>query len=49
MKDKDHPLYREKKDWIGGKFNPECFDINKIKFDNPKKCWKRAFEDPVEF
>lgn len=49
LKNKNHPIHREKKDWVGRKFNPEQFDIKKIKFDNPKKRWKAAFEEPIEF
>jgi len=33
---------KETSEWIGGKFNPEYFNIKEVKFDNPKKRWKIA-------
>lgn len=32
--------------WAGGSFDPEAFDPADVKFDNPKKRWKKAFESP---
>jgi hypothetical protein len=31
--------------WLGGKYDPSKFDPDMVKFDNPKKRWKIAFED----
>lgn len=45
----NHPEYKEKIRWLGGKFDPEKFNPEKVKFDNPDKRWKIAFEDPIEF
>lgn len=42
--DKNHEEYEDMKRWVGGKFDPEFFDPKKVKFDNPHKRWKRAFE-----
>jgi hypothetical protein len=30
IKDKQHPEYRELIDWLGGKYNPEHFDIDLV-------------------
>ncbi len=30
--------------WAGGTFDPEAFDPAAVKFDHPKKRWKKAFE-----
>ena len=32
-------------EWLGGAFDPEHFAPSKVKFDNPAKRWKVAFED----
>lgn len=39
----DHEHFLE---WIGGRFDPEAFDPEKVKFDNPKTRWRRAFSPP---
>lgn len=39
-----HPEHKSLLEWAGGKFDPEKFDPQKIKFDNPGKRWKNAFE-----
>lgn len=38
-----HEEYKERMEWLGGKYNPEDFDPNSVSFDNPKKCWNIAF------
>jgi hypothetical protein len=30
--------------WAGGRFDPEAFDPAAVKFDDPKKRWKKAFD-----
>jgi len=30
--------------WIGGEFDPEDFDPEQVKFDNPEERWRNAFE-----
>jgi hypothetical protein len=33
-------------EWLGGSYEPEFFDPKAVKFDNPKKRWRLAFEEP---
>lgn len=42
--DPHHEEHEEFLQWIGGKFDPEKFLPHQVKFDNPKKRWKNAFE-----
>jgi hypothetical protein len=40
------PRHKERKElleWVGGKYDPEKFDPKKVKFDNPKTRWHKAF------
>lgn len=42
------PTHEEHDDilrWLGGTFDPECFDAATVKFDDPHQRWKRAFEE----
>jgi hypothetical protein len=41
--DPSHEEYESTIEWLGGKFDPESFDAKKVKFDNPKRRWKKAF------
>ena len=38
-----HEEYEEMITWLGGKYDPEEFNPDEIKFDNPKKRWEHAF------
>jgi len=41
-----NPRHKERKElleWVGGKYDPEKFDPKKVKFDNPKIRWRKAF------
>ena len=38
--DEEHESMLE---WLGGKYDPREFALGKVKFDNPKTRWKRAF------
>ena len=38
-----HERHEEMFTWVGGKFEPERFDMGKVCFDDPKKRWKQAF------
>jgi len=29
--------------WLGGRFDPETFDPRKVRFENPRKRWEKAF------
>ncbi len=40
--DPNHKRHKELSDWVGGDFDPECFDINDIVFDNPKERLENA-------
>jgi len=35
--------YKEMIAWLGKKYDPDAFTPDKVKFDDPKKRWKRAF------
>lgn len=39
-----HPEHKRVLEWIGS-FDPEAFDAAKIKFEDPRKRFKRAFQD----
>lgn len=41
--DPSHEEHESTMEWLGGKFDPEKFDAKKVKFDNPKKRWNKAF------
>jgi hypothetical protein len=43
--DPENEEYDEMMTWLGGKYNPEEFSPNKVKFDNPHKRWEKAFTD----
>ena len=32
------------REWVGGEFDPEDFEINDVRFDNPDKRWETAFK-----
>lgn len=44
LADRKHPEYGETKEWVG-RFNPERFDHQKVKFDDPHQRWEYAFEE----
>lgn len=44
LADPSDPEHEQRKTWVGGSFDPEEFDATRIKFDNPRTRWKRAFE-----
>jgi hypothetical protein len=29
--------------WVGGSYDPAGFDAKKVRFDDPKKRWRKAF------
>jgi hypothetical protein len=45
--DPDHEEYESALQWVGGHFDPAEFDSAAVKFDDPKKRWKKAFEGGV--
>jgi hypothetical protein len=38
----EHDSYLE---WVGGAFDPDAFEPTRVRFDNPRKRWKIAFEN----
>ena len=40
-----HPVHPTLLEWAGGKFDPNDFKPQAVTFDNPRKRWKRAFEN----
>ncbi len=38
-----HKEYKETLQWVGGKFDPDYFDPQSVKFDDPKERFKIAF------
>jgi len=44
IRDADHEEHESLLRWIGGSFSPVKFNPAEVKFDNPKRRWKIAFE-----
>lgn len=44
IKDPRHEEHESMLEWVGGGFDPEVFDAEKVSFDPPKKRWRMAFE-----
>lgn len=40
-----HPERKAMLEWAGGTFDPHAFDPAAVRFDDPKKRWRRAFEE----
>ena len=45
LKKPRHPEYEGTKTWVGDRFHPENFDAARVRFENPNKRWKVAFEN----
>ena len=45
IKDKKHPEHKEKLDWIGGFFDPECFDLEETNSVLASIDYDSAYED----
>jgi len=43
LADPDDEEHESMLEWLGGKYDPQKFVPGKVKFDNPKQRWKRAF------
>ena len=43
MSDPRDDEYEEMVAWLGKKYNPQEFKPKKVKFDNPKRRWEKAF------
>ena len=44
IKNPKHPEYKERLEWLGGKFDPEKFDHKDLVFQDPKERLKMMFE-----
>ncbi len=44
ISDPENEEYEEMMEWVGGKFDPEHFDVKEVSFDDPDKRRKMAFE-----
>ena len=42
----DHEEHEEYLTWIGGRFDPNEFSPDQIRFDDPTERWRVAFEEP---
>jgi hypothetical protein len=40
-KHQEHDSYLQ---WVGGSFDPEAFEPSRVRFDNPRRRWRIAFE-----
>lgn len=43
--DSSRRRHDELREWLGGNFDPELFDPHAVRFDDPKKRFKKAFGD----
>jgi len=43
ISDPAHEDHEEMIEWLGGSYDPEYFRFENIRFDNPRKRWKKAF------
>jgi pRiA4b ORF-3-like protein len=41
-----HEEYESTLQWLGGRFDPEKFDPQRVKFDDPARRYELAFEEP---
>ena len=41
--DPDHDEHEQLLTWAGGEFDPEAFDPAAVRFDDPRRRWRRAF------
>jgi pRiA4b ORF-3-like protein len=46
IQDPTHEEYESMLEWLGGRFDPEGFDPNRVKFDDPARRYRVAFEEP---
>lgn len=40
-----HEDYESTREWLGGRFDPDRFDPKRVKFDDPARRYRLAFED----
>ena len=46
IQDPEHEEHEEYLTWVGGEFDPEAFDPEQVRFDDPEERWRTAFEEP---
>lgn len=44
LSDPGHKEHASTLDWLGGRFDPEAFDAEDVRFDDPKERWRLAFK-----
>jgi hypothetical protein len=44
--DPEHEEYDDTLTWVGGSYDPGLFNPEKVRFDDPRKRWKKAFAEP---
>lgn len=40
-----HPEHAQLVEWSGGAYDPEAFDPARVRFDDPQKRWRKAFQE----
>jgi hypothetical protein len=45
MRDPTDPAHESMQEWAGGPFDPERFEAEAVKFDDPTERWRKSFED----
>ena len=48
IRDPQHERHAELLEWLCGNFDPDDFNAKTLRFDDPKKRWKTAFEHSPE-
>lgn len=43
--DRSHPKHQSMLEWAGGTYNPDDFNPAAVVFDDPRKRWKKAFDE----
>jgi hypothetical protein len=43
LRDPTHEEHENMVEWVGGKYDPATFSPKKVRFDDPKKRWRKAF------
>ena len=46
IQDPTHEEHESMLEWLGGRFDPDSFDPKRVKFDDPARRYKLAFEAP---
>ena len=47
MQDPTHEDYASTLEWLGGRFDSDRFDPKRVKFDDPARRYRLAFEEPI--